>query len=165
VTKRIAIRRRDGSVAAWTVVDDEDYDLLAGYRWSMHPRGYAQTGGGDHKELMHRMLLGLTPNRGGGRGSGARSLQADHINGDKLDNRRANLRIVTNQENHQNRRGANRGSSSRYRGVYLHKATGKWMARVRTGGKDYYFGSFSDELQAAAAAAAGRRQLFPMATD
>lgn len=165
MTKRIPVLRRDGSVVAWATVDDADFDAMSEHRWSMHPRGYAQSGGGGEKKLMHRLLLGLQPNLGGGRGSGSRALQGDHINGDKLDNRRDNLRIVTNQENHQNRRGGNRNASSHYRGVYFHKRSGKWMARVRSEGQDYYFGSFRDELEAAEAAADGRRQLLPMATD
>lgn len=53
----------------------------------------------------------------------------DHINGNKIDNRLENLRLVTNSQNQQNRP-APKNSSSGYRGVTWHKQAGKWMARI-----------------------------------
>lgn len=70
----------------------------------------------------------------------------DHINHDTTDNRRSNLRIVTQQVNLINKSGAQKRSKSGVRGVSFHKATGKWYARVYLGGKEIYskwFDSFS----------------------
>lgn len=53
----------------------------------------------------------------------------DHINGNKIDNRLENLRLVTNSQNQQNRP-APKNSSSGYRGVTWHKQAKKWMARI-----------------------------------
>ena len=79
---------------ASTIVDDADYELLSRWRWKLHPQGYAARttwNAADKKwatVLMHR-LVASTPGH----------LQADHINRDRLDNRRSNLRNVTPSEN------------------------------------------------------------------
>jgi hypothetical protein len=153
-----------GQIVAHAQVDGQDVDHMSKFRWSLHNRGYAITGGGNSKVLMHRLILGLANEPGQGRGSGARQLQADHINGDKLDNRRANLRVVTNQENHQNRQ-TSVGRTSKYRGVYRHGKTGKWHARVKTGGKTHWAGYYDLELEAAVAAWELRQRLLPMSVE
>jgi hypothetical protein len=153
-----------GQIVAHAQVDGQDVDHVSKFRWSLHNRGYAITGGGNSKVLMHRLILGLANEPGQGRGSGARQLQADHINGDKLDNRRANLRVVTNQENHQNRQ-VSVGRTSKYRGVYLQQATGKWCARAKTGGKTHWGGYYDSELEAAVAAWELRQRLLPMSVE
>lgn len=152
-----------GSIVAHAQVDDEDFEAVSKFKWSLHNRGYAITGGGNSKMLMHRMILGLQNERGGGRGSGATKSQADHINADKLDNRRANLRVVTNQENHQNRQ-VSRGTS-RYRGVYFHKASGKWSARAKLNGKTYWAGLHELEEDAGMAAWRLRMELMPFCAE
>jgi hypothetical protein len=153
-----------GQIVAHAHVDGQDVDHVSKFRWSLHNRGYAIAGGGNSKVLMHRMILGLANEPGQGRGSGARQLQADHINGDKLDNRRVNLRVVTNQENHQNRQ-TRRGATSEYRGVYRQKQTGKWCARAKAGGRTYWGGYYDSELEAAVAAWELRKRLMPFSVE
>jgi hypothetical protein len=153
-----------GQIVAHAQVDQQDVECLSKFRWSLHNRGYAITGGGNSKVLMHRFILGLANEPNQGRGSGARQLQADHINGDKLDNRRANLRVVTNQENHQNRQ-TSAGRTSKYRGVSLHSGSGKWHAKVKTGGKSHWAGYHDSELEAAVAAWELRQRLMPMSVE
>ena len=75
----------------------------------------------------------------------------DHINGEPLDNRVANLQIVTNQHNQQKQRSQLRITSSDYKGVSRHKETGKWEARIRVDGKLKYLGLYELEIQAAQA--------------
>ncbi|NDC49514.1 MAG: HNH endonuclease [Micrococcales bacterium] len=65
----------------------------------------------------------------------------DHINGNKIDNRLCNLRLVTNKQNQENRP-APRNTSSGYRGVTWHKACSKWMARICHHGKRETIGFF-----------------------
>ena len=153
-----------GQIVAYAQVDGQDVNHVMTFCWSLHNRGYAITGGGNLKVLMHRLILGLANEPGQGRGSGARRLQADHVNGDKLDNRRANLRVVTNQENHQNRQGGN-GRTSKYRGVSLHSRSGKWHAKAKAGGKSYWGGYHDSELDAAVAAWELRQRLMPMSVE
>ena len=75
-------------------------------------------------------------------------LQVDHINGNPLDNRRCNMRLCTNQENHYNRQPIE-GSTSRFKGV---SRTGKrWLARIHFGGREIYLGCFGTEEEAAKA--------------
>jgi len=70
----------------------------------------------------------------------------DHINHNTIDNRKSNLRIVTQQVNLINKSGAQKCSKSGVRGVSFHKVTGKWYARVCLGGVEVYgelFDSFN----------------------
>jgi hypothetical protein len=139
-------RYRDKPSIASTIVDPVDA-YLAEYRWSLNHAGYAlrnvqRDDGTYYAVRMHRLILGLE--RGDPR-------QADHISGDRLDNRRANLRIVTNAQNAQNM-ASHRDARSPYRGVHWFKPHGKWCAKVCINGKRFHVGYFDDELEAAEAA-------------
>ncbi len=85
------------------IVDDEDFESLAQYRWRANiNRKYSKTvyairsvhfGNGKQKTVsMHRLILKAPPN-----------FEVDHMNGNGLDNRRSNLRLVTRTQNAQNR--------------------------------------------------------------
>jgi len=141
----LPLYNKDGLVGYTTISDEDKY--LAGWRWSLKD-GYVVRGGwADGKCCtirMHREVLGLE--KGDKR-------QGDHINHDKLDNRRENLRIVTCSENQQNRKGANRGSRSNHWGVHWHRKSGKWQAQVTLNRKHFYLGVFDSEEEAAAVSA------------
>lgn len=77
-------------------VDIGDWDALRGLRFHMRA-GYPSTWVDGKHTYLHHLLVGAV-RRGGGR-------QADHLNRDALDNRRANLRVATEQENQHNRGG------------------------------------------------------------
>jgi hypothetical protein len=77
--------------------------------------------------------------------------QIDHMDGDKLNNKPENLRLVTNKQNHKSYREPHKNSTSKYRGVYWHKASNKYMARIRNNGKLIYLGLFTCEKGAALA--------------
>jgi hypothetical protein len=72
----------------------------------------------------------------------------DHINGDRGDNRIANLRECTRSQNQSNRARQSNNTSG-FKGVVLHQ--GKWMARVTYRGKTHYFSGFDTAQEAAAA--------------
>lgn len=146
---RIPLRARDGSVRAWALVDRGDADL-AEYRWNLHRDLYAQrttskghVPGSNTHEKMHRVIL----TRAMGRPL-SRQEQCDHISGDRLDNRRINLRVATYGQNNVNRRAI---GSSMYLGVAPHR--GKWAANIRPlgYGLQVYLGTFADEAEAARA--------------
>lgn len=155
--KRIPLHARNGDVRAHVLVDDEDFERLGRYRWSLTTGGrYARRViGRRHHVLMHREIMGLDPGN---------PLQVDHINRDGLDNRRSNLRLATVALNAQNR-GSLPGSYSRHRGVSWNKNRHKWAAYGAVDGKRRHLGVFSDEDAAARAAADFRAEHMPFSRE
>ena len=75
--------------------------------------------------------------------------EIDHINGDPTDDRIANLRPCSRQENARNVSG---GRTSRFKGVYRRNGrTPRWVAHIRVDGKQCYLGSFASDEDAWAA--------------
>lgn len=74
----------------------------------------------------------------------------DHINGNGIDNRKANLRICTMSENIANSRKFLTGSS-KYKGVCLHTYNKNWIALIKINRKSIHIGCFDDEIDAARA--------------
>lgn len=74
----------------------------------------------------------------------------DHNNGDRLDNRRDNLRTATKQENAANSLKPIK-SGGKYKGISFDKKRGKWRARIRCHGIDKHIGYFDKEKDAAMA--------------
>lgn len=151
----IPLRDRRGEVIAHALVDLEDA-AQAEHRW-YSDQGYAtrRRPRNEGRFYLHREILGLAqddPRHG------------DHINRDRLDNRRANLRIATMAQNRQNR-GANQGSTSKWRGVSWCKFHGKWKAHVNLNGRPRHLGYFTDEEQAAAVASAFRAEHMPYSVE
>jgi hypothetical protein len=141
----------------YALVDDEDHYRLSQYNWHLN-NGYAYRnrkrklmGIKSIQVSMHREVLGLQ--RGDGK-------QCDHINGDRLDNRRRNLRIATRQQNLWNRTAKGQGYSSDYKGVTWIKKEKKWKGTITKNGKQYFLGKFGDETDAARAYDAAARELF-----
>lgn len=162
----IPLKARGGGVRAWAIVDEADYGWASQFNWSLSPSGYAirnvsqrETGGKNVRVMMHREMLGL----GSGR---VDKREGDHINRDRLDNRRSNLRVVTHKENSHNQGCNPRASrSSQFRGVSWHKATQKWWAYARIDGVLKSAGYYRDEKEAAEAAAEFRRRHMTHCTD
>lgn len=74
--------------------------------------------------------------------------QVDHINGDTLDNRRANLRICSNAQNQQNRKKKLPGKGgTRFKGVFF--INGRWRAYITVNKKRYHLGVYDAEIDAA----------------
>ena len=71
----------------------------------------------------------------------------DHINGDGLDNRIANLRLASNAQNLANR-GRQKNNASGYKGVHFEAWTGRYKARIQHGGKSYNLGRFDTPEEA-----------------
>lgn len=76
-------------------------------------------------------------------------LIVDHINGNKLDNRKENLRFVTPQQNVHNKRKTIQDTSSKYKGVSWNKRRKGWLAYIMVNGKREVIGLFSNEESAA----------------
>lgn len=88
----------------------------------------------------------------------------DHINGNRGDNRIANLRLATYAENMQNIRQATKKSESKVLGVSWHKRAGKWQVHISVGRNKKYLGLFKDKSEAQQAYIAAKRDLHPFST-
>lgn len=116
------------------VVDQNDYWLLRMFKWHSD-NGYAC-----NKDLgsMHRFLM-----------HDPKDMHVDHIDGNRLNNRRENLRVTTPQQNQSNRR--NGYGKSRYVGVAWEESHERWKVTVMHEGKQHYVGVYRDEVEAAKA--------------
>lgn len=126
----------------FAIVDDEDYEWLMQWKWQASEKGYATrtqwVGNGKQKRISMHRLINKTPD----------GLETDHINGNRLDNRKCNLRTCTNAENQQNRR-KKEGTTSVYKGVHWNSKDKRWYALIKHDGKTTYLGSFKNEIDAA----------------
>lgn len=145
------------------VVDDEDAAAVQAYTWNLGSKGYIirtdRAGGRKRTVRLHRWLLGLATGD---------PRQGDHIDGDPRNNRRRNLRVLSQAGNAQNRR-ANRNGPSSHRGVHrrsdhAHRLK-PWVATAYIEGRQRSLGYFATELEAAEAAADARRRHMPYAVE
>ena len=143
----------------FAIVDPEDYEELARYKWfaMRNKRGFyairmvkAKNGRGRRKKIrMHRQTLDVPDDK-----------FVDHINHNGLDNRKANLRIVTNMQNSWNKRKQRGNYSSQYKGVSWSKRVGKWHTEIYCRGTKIFIGYFDDEKAAARAYDARAAELY-----
>jgi hypothetical protein len=136
----------------FAIVDAADYEWLSQYKWlatGNEKRGfYAARRVGQTMLLMHRAIM--QPPAG---------MVVDHLDGNGLDQRRANLRVCSQRQNSHNCK-PTRWTSSRFKGVYFCKAMRKWVATIGYEGRSIHLGSFDDEAQAARAYDRKARALF-----
>lgn len=159
--KGIPLRGRDGSVKGYALCDPEDFASLNDLTWTMTSSGYAVRSGRDRRTiLMHRHIMGLGPRGREIRGA----LEVDHLNGDPLDNRKANLRVVTRAQNSQNLR-PRKGGTSKFRGVFFERRAGKWRGEVTLFYKKHHVGLFETEQEAHEAVVAFRAKHMPFSTE
>lgn len=142
------------------LVDDEDYPLLSRHTWyirsasvtNFYPATTLLVRDTGLRKLiaMHHMIMGVG--------------LIDHINGNKLDNRKENLRHATYSQNGANTKKprSNRGKipTSKYKGVSRSRTEGKWIAQIGKDDARYCLGRFNDEKEAARAYNAKALELY-----
>lgn len=131
MTKSVFVPINNGVV----ILDYDDYLDLKGKIYGSSSSGYARTTHVNGKEtvLVHRHIMGYPKEI------------VDHINQNKLDNRRKNLRLSTKSLN-----GINTSPrTGRYKGVCLDVRSGKFRAYVTMNLKRHEFGSYESEVEAA----------------
>lgn len=125
------------------LVDDDDFERLSKFNWHYTTKGYAVRKSsvvGDLSQVfMHREILNCPKGK-----------FVDHVNRNKLDNRKENLRIADAKQN-----GANRdllsNNSSGYIGVSYNKKMKKWSASTRVNCKQKHLGFYETKEEAAKA--------------
>lgn len=128
------------------IVDCLDVELVLSwpYSWFVDSQGYCAA----HHERkgtvrIHRVLMGFPP------------FAIDHIDRNRLNNRRSNLRVCTNAQNQANRVAL--PHSSRFKGVTLQRRTGRYEAQIVSKGRKIHLGTFATEEDAAKAYDAAAR--------
>lgn len=106
-------------------VDDDDYKKYNHLRWHLSDTGYAVRRYNGETYRLHRLIMNCPE-----------GMVVDHLNGDKLDNRKCNLRICTQRENVNNRHNV--------KGYCYDKAKKKYMVRYNR----KYYGRYETEEEA-----------------
>jgi len=139
-------------------VDLEYLQMLIELNYSWHPKWFDNTqsyyagaielrkGMNGKTHRLHSVIKG-TNNK------------VDHINHDTLDNRKENLRVVSNQNNLKNRKSKNSNNTSGYRNVFWSTKYNAWLVALQVDGKQTYFGRFKlEDVDKAGARAEEMRQ-------
>lgn len=134
------------------IIDDEDLALIAdGPAWHISKKGYAGRNRMRNRvnvyERMHRLIMGAVSGQ-----------IVDHINGNKLDNRRCNLRFCTKAENNRNRK--TQRNVTGLKGVIWSKRDKVFSAKIRLNSKDIHLGRFKTAEEAARAYDKAAKELF-----
>jgi hypothetical protein len=121
--------------AAVAYISTQDFELISSRTWIITSNGYARESS-DPKELMHRLVMQCG------------ELEVHHINGNKLDNRRENLEVLS-RVIHRGTIGLSKRNTSGFKGVTFNKARNKWKANLMYDGESYYLGLFENAELAA----------------
>lgn len=144
-----AFRRIALSRGKYAIVDPEDFDKLSKYKWYVAKSrntfyatrtGKRQKGQRQKYCPMHREIIHIPD-----------GMVCDHINGNGLDNRKANLRAVTPAQNIWNTGKSKAKSHSRFKGPAWDKNDKRWEVRISVNCKRIYIGRFKDQIEAAKA--------------
>lgn len=119
---------------SFALVDNELFSYLNKTKWYMS-NGYAISGSAKgvfkSRTKMHRIVLGAKADD-----------LVDHIDGNKLNNQLANLRIATREQNVHNQKKRN-GTKNNYKGTNYVKRINAWQSRCRMNGQDFFLGYYS----------------------
>ena len=132
------------------IIDKESYCIISPYYWSKTARGYfmCQSGPEGKPAQLHRLIMGVSD-----------GIQLDHINHDKADNRKCNLRIVSGSMNCWNK-GLRASNTSGATGVYRRTGKDTWWAEIKENGIRHYLGDFASFDEAVVARKAAEEKYF-----
>lgn len=122
--------------------DKEDYDLVKKYCWHYNSGGYLANKSKNGTVFLHRLVMGVSDSQ----------VQIDHIvhppkPQHKVDNRKSNLRIVTNQQNQMNNAPSKNNTSGKT-GISWVESRMKWEAYIWMNGKKIHLGYYTDKQEA-----------------
>lgn len=134
---QIILRNKYGDETGRTIVDTEDLNKIEQHKWFLGTWGYAESIVNGQNVLLQRFILNEYN----------KFKIVDHINRDKLDNRKANLRIVTKAENALNT-GIKQNNTSGIIGVSWSNTFNKWRAYFNLEGQRYELGYYTNKEEA-----------------
>ena len=157
-TTYIKIKRKNGQTYT-AMIDTEDLAKVSKFTWYLVGCsrklyvGTVKRYGKKKKTIrLHRYIVGEIPE----------GKFIDHIDGNPLNNKKSNLRIVSNSENQQNLSPQIfRNTLSGIRGVTWNKQHKKWQAQVKIHGKKFNLGYFDDKFEAGNCVSEFRRRHMP----
>jgi hypothetical protein len=130
------------------VIDDEDADLVAGFKWypmrapqveaKFYAAGWKHMPPGRYFVHLHRLIVNAQPGQ-----------IVDHVDRNPLNCRRSNLRFVTRAQNRHNSGPHRVRKTSTYKGVYFDRRHRTFRAAITLNGKKYYLGTFATAEEAA----------------
>jgi hypothetical protein len=139
-----------GNTEQVALVDDDDFIRFNGFNWYLKDDGYVITDsskprrklGVSHKLKLHRLITACPE-----------GMDVDHINGNKLDNRKANLRVCTRSENLFNQGVGGSAKHSKLKGAYYDNRPErclKWfsMISIPNENRNKFLGSFTSAEEA-----------------
>jgi hypothetical protein len=139
------------------VIDDQDADLVAGFKWypmktkegKVYAAGWKHLPPGRFFVHLHRLITNAQPGQ-----------IIDHVDRDTLNCRRSNLRRATRQQNNWNAGAGRKQATSKYKGVCLCRRSRRFIAQLRHNRKRIRIGYFDNEEAAALAYNAKAAELF-----
>jgi hypothetical protein len=142
----------------FAIVDLDDLHLVEPFNWFCDKQSGGRLYAARHSPrdangkqqfiMMHRVILGVP-----------QGVLVDHEDGNGLNNRRSNLRPANTQQNKANSK-LPRNNTSGFKGVSLHRPSGKWFSRIKVDDKLIHLGVFDDPAEAGAAYEAAAKQQF-----
>lgn len=132
------IKSKSGEIS---IVDDDDFERVSQHRWyySCGRKGNRYFAASAGKILLHRFIMNAQV-----------GTQVDHLNGNKLDNRKKNLRICSNAQNNRNKKKKHRENNySEFKGVTWNKKAKKFQVGIRANGTQLHLGLTNFEIVAA----------------
>ena len=115
--------------------DLEDYDKIKDIYWRITNVGYVAGNDKGKVVLMHRIIMNAPDYK-------TIKLDVDHINHCTIDNRKANLRLISHQQNLMNQK-CNCTNKCKHKGIYYDKERKKWRAEIKYNSKKYRLGRFN----------------------
>ena len=130
----------------YAIVDDEDFEYLNQWKWRVGTSGYATRtvqGKNDlgarvsRSLIMHRVIM-----------NAKKGEFIDHVDTDRLNNRKNNLRFCSSSQNSMNR---SKKSKSKFKGVSWHKRDKRWRAEIKVDGIRIHLGYYVNAIEAVSA--------------